>query len=107
MSTKKKFKNDAYEAIHTSAQALFKVGAINKVTLRNFEDSCCIAPDEIRPEQIKKIRERNNVSQPVFAQYLNTTESTVQKWEAGANRPSGMALKLLYVVKKHGLGVLA
>ena len=46
-------------------------------------------------------------SQPVFARYLNTSESTVQKWEAGTKRPSGMALKLLALVQKHGLTVLA
>jgi putative transcriptional regulator len=46
------------------------------------------------------------VSQPVFARFLNTSESTVQKWEAGTKRPSGMALKLLSVVEKHGLKVL-
>jgi putative transcriptional regulator len=31
----------------------------------------------------------------------------VQKWEAGTRRPSGMPLKLLAVVEKHGLKVLA
>jgi putative transcriptional regulator len=46
-------------------------------------------------------------SQPVFARYLNTSESTVQKWESGAKRPSGLALKLLSVVEKHGISVLA
>ena len=56
---------------------------------------------------IKRIREEAHVSQPVFARYLNTSESTVQKWEAGTKRPSGMALKLLAVVEKHGLKVLA
>jgi putative transcriptional regulator len=38
---------------------------------------------------------------------LNTSESTVQKWETGAKRPSGMALKLLWAIQKHGLDVLA
>jgi putative transcriptional regulator len=47
------------------------------------------------------------VSQPVFARYLNTSESTVQKWETGVKQPSGMALKLLSVVEKHGLKVLS
>jgi len=37
---------------------------------------------------------------------LNTSESTVQKWETGQKRPSGMALRLLSVVEKHGLEVL-
>ncbi|MDQ0998453.1 DNA-binding transcriptional regulator YiaG [Phyllobacterium ifriqiyense] len=41
------------------------------------------------------------------ASYLNTSESTIQKWESGAKRPSGMALKLLAVVQKHGLQVLS
>lgn len=46
------------------------------------------------------------MSQPVFVRYPNTSESTVEKWEMGAKKPSGMALKLLTVVRKHGLEVL-
>lgn len=107
MTTKQRFKSDAFEAIHSSARAMFKVGAIGKTTLRQFDVSCLSVPTEIAPQQIKTIREQNHVSQPVFARFLNTTESTVQKWEAGAKRPSGMALKLLAVVQKHGLKVLA
>lgn len=107
MKAKPKYKSDAYEAIHSSAQALFAVGGINKATLRNFDESCVVVPAVIEPEQIKKIRELNRVSQPVFARFLNTTESTVQKWESGAKQPSGMALKLLAIVQKHGLKMLA
>ena len=107
MPRKPKFKSDVFEAIHSSAQALYKVGGIDKATLRNFDESCLSVPSTIEPEQIKKIRESNRVSQPVFARFLNTTESTIQKWESGAKHPSGMALKLLAVVQKHGLKVLA
>ena len=57
MTAKPKFKSDAFEAIHSSAQALFKVGGINKTTLRNFDASCLVVVDAIGPEQIKKIRE--------------------------------------------------
>lgn len=46
------------------------------------------------------------ISQAVFARRLNTSASTVEKWETGAKRPSGVALKRLAVVKKHGLAVL-
>ena len=79
---------------------------IDKATMREFEESCLTAPSVIAPEEIKRIREGAHVSQPVFARYLNTSESTVQKWEAGTKRPSGMALKLLAVVEKHGIKVL-
>jgi putative transcriptional regulator len=58
-------------------------------------------------KEIKRIREDARVSQPVFAHYLETGKSTVQKGEAGTKRPSGMALKLLAVVEKHGLKVLS
>jgi putative transcriptional regulator len=102
-----RYKSDAYESIHASAQALMKVGAISKTTLREFDEACLASmPESIKPELIKKIREQNHVSQPIFARYLNTSESTVQKWETGAKSPSGMALKLLTVVQKHGLNVL-
>lgn len=106
MATKQKSKSDAFEAIHSSARALYKVGAISKTTLREFDQACLSVPTSIAPQAIRKLREQSRVSQPVFAHYLNTSESTVQKWETGAKRPSGMALKLLSVVQKHGLKVL-
>ena len=106
MTAKRKFRSDTFEAIHASATALLEVGAIDKTTMRDFDESCLATPPEIDSEHIKQIREQNHVSQPVFARYLNTSESTVQKWEAGTKRPSGMALKLLSVVKKHGLQAL-
>lgn len=104
---KNTFKSDAFAAIHSSAKALLKVGAINKATMRDFDETCLSNPLEFSPRDIQKLRKANNVSQPVFARYLNTSESTIEKWETGAKRPSGMALKLLTIVQKHGLNVLA
>ena len=107
MTTRPKIKSDAFEAIHSAARGLHRVGAIDKATMREFDESCLAVPSELSAAHIKRIREQAHVSQPVFARYLNTSESTVQKWEAGTKRPSGMALKLLAVVEKHGLKVLA
>jgi putative transcriptional regulator len=107
MATKHKFKSDAFEAIHSSASAMLKVGAINKATMRDFDESCLTVPPVIAPAAIKQLRETNKVSQPVFARYLNTSKSTVEKWETGAKKPSGAALKLLSIVQKHGLQILA
>jgi putative transcriptional regulator len=107
MANKGRFKSDAFEAIHSSASALYEIGAIDKATMREFDESCLSVPKKLTPKQIKRIRERERVSQPVFARHLNTSESTVEKWESGAKKPSVMALKLLDVVEKHGLKVLA
>jgi putative transcriptional regulator len=106
MAARHKFKSDAFEAIHSSATALPKVGAIDKTTMKGFDESCLASPRALRPAEIKRLRLRCRVSQPVFARYLNTSESTVEKWETGAKQPSGIALKLLFVVEKHGLEAL-
>ncbi len=107
MATKSKFASDMAESMHGSAAMLFKSGAIDKATMRHFDETCLTTPTTFAPVEIKRLRERNKVSQPVFARYLNTSESTVEKWEAGTKKPSGMALRLLTVVQKHGLDVLA
>ena len=107
MALKQKFNSDALEAVHASATALFKVGAIDKATMQDFDETCLAVPPAISPLEIKRLREANKVSQPVFARYLNTSESTVEKWETGAKKPSGAALKLLSLVQKHGLEILA
>ncbi|MFM1855155.1 MAG: hypothetical protein RLZ83_464 [Pseudomonadota bacterium] len=106
MTTRPKFKSDAFEAIHSTAQGLHRAGTVNQATSRAFDASCLSSPPEISPGDIKRIRQQAHVSQAIFAWYLNTSESTVQKWEAGTQRPSGIALKLLGVVDKHGFNFL-
>lgn len=104
MSSKVKFKSDTFEAIHASASALHKVGAMDKATMRSFDETCLSAPPELKPEQIKQLREANRVSQPVFARHLNTSTNTVAKRATGAKHPNSVARKLLAIVRKHGLG---
>jgi putative transcriptional regulator len=107
MSTKRKHKSDAFEAIHSAVSGMYRAGTIDKTTMHRFDESCLAVPVQMAPARIKRIRESQRVSQPVFARYLNTSESTIEKWEAGVKKPSGMALKLLDIVEKHGLKVLA
>ena len=107
MSAKTKFKSPAFEAIHSAAAGLYSVDAIAQETMRSFDETCISRVSDFQPGEIKALRDQLNVSQPVFARYLNTSVSTVQKWESGAKRPGGLALKLLTIVQKHGLEVLA
>ena len=107
MTTKSKFKSDALKAIHTSASALHKVGAIDKSTMREFDALCLPPVQDYNADQIKGIRLRFKASQAVFAAYLNTSPSTIQQWERGLKHPNGMALKLLSLVDSKGLQALA
>lgn len=78
MATKRKFKSDAFEAIHSAVEDMYSAGTIDKETMKTFDETCLSIPQELTPSEIKALRENNHVSQPVFARYLNTSESTVQ-----------------------------
>lgn len=99
----RKTKSTILEAVHDTAKGLHKAGVLDQVTLREFDRLCLPPIEPLEPEQIKQIREATRVSQAVFAAILNTSVSTVQKWEIGQKRPTGTALKLLYLVQKRGL----
>jgi putative transcriptional regulator len=86
---------------------LHDVGAIDKQTMRHFDEACLTPIPPLKAEEIKAIREREHVSQTVFANYLNVTSSLVSKWERGEKRPSGASLKLLSLVEKNGLATVA
>ena len=100
----RKTKSPILEAVHKTAAGLFKARVVDQVTMREF-DCMCIPPVEpLAPDQIKRIRDTSRVSQAVFARLLNTSLSTVQKWEIGQKKPTGTALKLLHLVQKRGAG---
>ena len=103
----RKTKSAILEAVHETARGLHAAGAMDQITLREFDRLCLPAVESLQPKDIKKIREKFHVSQAVFAALLNTSVSTVQKWEIGKKRPSGAALKLLHLVQKRGLEIVA
>jgi putative transcriptional regulator len=103
----KRHRSDAMAAIHETMVSLHDVGAIDKQTMRRFDDACLTSIRPLTPEEIKAIREKEHVSQTVFASYLNVTTSLVSKWERGEKRPSGASLKLLSLVEKKGLAAVA
>ncbi len=103
----KKYRSEALAAIHETMEALHDVGAIDKQTMRHFDDACLTPIRALMPDEIRAIREREQVSQTVFANYLNVTSSLVSKWERGEKRPSGASLKLLSLVEKNGLASVA
>lgn len=103
----RKAKSKILEAVLETARGLHDAGVMDPMTLREFDRLCLPPVEPLAPEQIKKIRESSNVSQAVFARLLNTSLSTVQKWEIGQKKPTGAALKLLRLVEKNGLEFMA
>ena len=54
------FKSDAFAAIHGAVQGLYRAEAIDKTTMREFDESCLVVPAVIKPQEIKRIHENNH-----------------------------------------------
>ena len=103
----KTYRSDALGAIHETASDLHDAGLMDKRTLRKF-DELCLTP--VRPMQagdIRELRERERVSQAVFALHLNVSTGLISQWERGEKHPAGASLKLLALVQEKGLQAIA
>lgn len=103
----KKYKSTALAALHESMQDLRDIGIIDQKTMRRFDESCLTPITSMPPDEIVSMRQKEGVSQTVFAHYLNVSVGSVSKWERGEKHPSGPALKLLSLVKNKGLAAIA
>lgn len=104
--TTKIYRSEAMSAIHQMMEGAFEGGAIDKKTMRGFDEACLMPAPVLKPEEIKAIRENEAVSQPVFARYLNVSKNLVSEWERGTKRPGGPALRLLSIVSRKGLDAI-
>jgi putative transcriptional regulator len=103
----RKAESGILDTVRKTAAGLHRVGVIDKATMREFDSLCLTPVTAMSPEEIRALREREQVSQPVFASYLNVRKDAVSKWERGEKRPDGPSLKLLNLVKAKGLQSIA
>lgn len=103
----KTYRSEIAAVMHGMVEGFERAGLVDKQTMRRFDESCLTAATPLSPGEIKAIREKEAVSQPVFARYLNVSKNLVSDWERGAKRPGGPALRLLTIVKKNGLRAIA
>lgn len=102
----KTYKSEVMASIHEMMEGFHEAGAIDKRTMREFDEACLTPTPLLMPEEIKAIREGEAVSQPVFARYLNVSRNLVSEWERGVKRPGGPALRLLSIVRRKGLDAI-
>lgn len=95
------------ETVYDSVKGLYDAGIVDVTTMHEFDALCLPPVKELTPNQIKKLRLKEHVSQAVFAKYLNTSLSTVKQWEQGEKHPRGTSLKLLNLIATKGLAILA
>ena len=91
---------------HEMARDLLEVGAMDEITMHKMEALCLPSKRPFNPNEIRRIRTKNHVSQAVFAAFLGTGKTTVQQWEQGVKKPSGPAQRLLDIIDRQGLAAL-
>jgi putative transcriptional regulator len=91
------------EEMLDTARGLHATGLISKRRMGEIEALCNLGVPVMPPQKIKRLRENARVSQAVFAAVLNTSVSTIQKWEIGDKKPSGPSLKLLSLIQRKGI----
>jgi len=106
-TTSRKAETSILASVHKTAAGLHKAGLVDKATMREFDALCLTPVERLTPEEIRALREREQISQAVFAHYLNVRKDAVSKWERGEKRPDGPSLKLLNLVKAKGLRAIA
>ena len=103
MTEKAKSKSRLMEVVHEGACDLHRLGFIDKRKMRKYDLLCLEPVRDYDAARIKALRARLQLSQAVLASVLNTSASTVRKWEVGDKRPSGPSQKLLDLIERKGL----
>jgi putative transcriptional regulator len=101
------YQSEIAGAVHEMVDGFREAGLVDKQTMRRFDALCLTPVEPLSPSQIKALREREQVSQPVFARHLNVSKNLVSDWERGVKHPGGPALRLLTIVEKKGLAAIA
>lgn len=102
----KKYESRLLKAVHETAQDMHKLGFIDKRKMHEYDFLCMEPVASYSAKQIRSLRERYCLSQAVMAAVLNTSLSTIQKWEIGDKHPAGPSLKLLNILDRKGLDAL-
>ena len=103
----KGYRSEIAGAIHEMMSGAHEAGVVPQATLRDFDEDCLGPIPVIEGSDIRALREREHVSQPVFAAYLNVSRNLVSDWERGVKRPGGPALRLLSIIQRKGLEAVA
>jgi len=78
-------------AVHETMEGIARCRRHHKQTMRRF-DEAALRPSGQLKGRSGPIREREHVSQTVFANYLNVTSSRSASGRRGEKRPSGASL---------------
>ena len=96
------------EVVHEDAKTDHRLGLISDEDMRWYDLSCLSNFKSLPAREIKCARTGNKMSRGLFANCLQVSKRTLQKWEQGKAKPGGAALCLLHLaINKKSLPHLA
>lgn len=96
-------KNSIRDMVLETLEGFYKTGTIDEITIKEVRALALPEVKPYSPDAIARLRRKLKLSQAALARFINTSVYTVQKWEQGAKKPSGPALKLLHIIDEKGL----
>ena len=111
MAKKKNHPSKLTKALLETADDMRSIGVMDaathqKITLRHMGADTLMVAAPISGEDIRALREEAQLSQAVFARYLNLTTGYISQLERGAKQPTGSSLALLNIVRHKGIETL-
>ncbi|MEN6484225.1 MAG: helix-turn-helix domain-containing protein [Syntrophobacteraceae bacterium] len=79
---------------------------MDEIALRDISALCLPPIRQLNPEDIRRIRTANRMSQAAFATVLGIGKTTVQQGEQGQKKPSDPAKRLLDLIDRKGIVAL-
>ena len=92
-------KRNLFDELNEGLQAL-RDEREGKITLKKHPIEKITAP-ELKSGELVELRQKLNVSQAVFAQYLRINKRTLENWEQGRVKPNAQAAILIKLVEKY------
>lgn len=93
-------KRNLFAEITEGFDALAAARKGTKKTLRTTEVELKPAV-VVSAQELRAIREKLNLSRPVFASYLGTNPRTLENWEQGRAKPNAQAALLIHLVSRY------
>lgn len=88
---------------HELAVTLNKVGVMSDERLQQIEREVFPQKRRFSADEVRRIRDRSEVSLPYFAQAVGVGPATVEQWEQGLKRPTGASARLLDIIDRKGI----
>ena len=92
-------KRDLFAELSAGMDALAEA-RLKKRTLKTHQVTLLAQPD-VSAEDLLALRERLNLSRPVWASYLRTNPRTLENWEQGRAKPNAQAALLIRLIEKY------